>query len=196
MVPGNEDQSIWRAIGGRPVTAKQIADQMGATARQVQLWTDERVIECLTATFRRGRGSRRLYSPRETAYASAAAVLAGQNIPVSRMQIFVAGIREVVGKWQKTDDANFRRNFGDALQGKIESWFYADIGTIAPLMELSAKDVDLVGGWFPGWVSIPEFANSAKGLIVLNVKLVLAPFWPKEDFEGLDQNGEEAATAK
>ena len=50
------DEPPIRALALDPMLANVFAERIGATLRQVQLWTDQRVILCLPETHHQGRG--------------------------------------------------------------------------------------------------------------------------------------------
>ena len=53
-----------------PLMAQAVADAVGATKRQIQLWTDGGAIRCLPETDRQGRGRQRLYEQSELPFAA------------------------------------------------------------------------------------------------------------------------------
>lgn len=62
--------------------AQAVADAIGATLRQVQIWTDAGAIACLPETNRRGRGKKRFYEPSELPIAALIAALAKAQVPI------------------------------------------------------------------------------------------------------------------
>ena len=73
--------------------AKALADAVGATRRQVQLWTDAHVIDCLPGTDRQGTGRKRLYGQSEIPFAALAAELAKWQISIGRIALLVGWVR-------------------------------------------------------------------------------------------------------
>lgn len=77
----------------KPLMAKALADAVGATRRQVQLWTDAHVIDCLPGTDRQGTGRKRLYDQSEIPFAALAAELAKWQISIGRIALLVGWVR-------------------------------------------------------------------------------------------------------
>ncbi len=65
-----------------PLMAQAVADKVGATKRQIQLWTDGGAIRCLPGTDRQGRGRQRLYDQSELPFAALVTALARHKIPI------------------------------------------------------------------------------------------------------------------
>ena len=69
--------------------AKAVADAVGATKRQVQLWSDAGAIQCFPETDRQGRGRQRLYPRSELPFAAMAAFLARYQIPIGMIRAWI-----------------------------------------------------------------------------------------------------------
>ena len=91
--------------------AQAVADTVGATKRQIQIWTDGGVLECRPETDRRGRGRQRIYDHAELKYAAMATMLSRMNFSIGDLKRFVTfarielevepvpGIRKKRAKW-------------------------------------------------------------------------------------------------
>ncbi len=145
--------------------AQAVADAVGATKRQVQLWSDAGAIQCFPETDRQGRGRQRLYPRSELPFAAMAAFLARYQIPIgmirawihfTRMQL-AGDIPELVRKadW-----------FQRAFRGEEESY----------MMFTQAEE--FLTGSFQWSDREKMIANITRdpGYIVLNVRKVIAPF--------------------
>jgi len=74
--------------------AQAVADAVGATKRQVQIWTDAGVLRCLPGTDRQGRGRQRLYDEDELRFAVLARYLAHYyQIPIGVLKEFTDLVR-------------------------------------------------------------------------------------------------------
>ncbi len=73
--------------------AQAVADAIGATKRQVQLWTDAGAIQCLPDTDRQGRGSQRLYTKDELPTAALVAAAAKAKLPIGILKRFAEHLR-------------------------------------------------------------------------------------------------------
>lgn len=80
----------------RPLMAQAVANAVGATKRQVQLWTDAGVIKCLPETDRQGRGRQRLYPTEELPFAAIAHFLSVYQIPIGRLKFYMDLVRQDV----------------------------------------------------------------------------------------------------
>ena len=65
-----------------PLMAQALADVIGATKRQVQIWTDAGAIVCIPETDRQGRGRQRLYDPSEIPIAGLVAAISKYKLPI------------------------------------------------------------------------------------------------------------------
>lgn len=69
--------------------AQAVGDAVGATKRQIQIWTDAGVLECRPETDRRGRGRQRIYDRHELPYAAMAAMLSRMYFPIGDLKNLV-----------------------------------------------------------------------------------------------------------
>ena len=106
--------------------AQAVADAVGATKRQIQIWTDADVLHCLPGTDRQGRGRQRLYHREELPIAVLVAALARLKVPIGDLRGYMIYVRLYindapvnlairVGVWSS---AWYR----SALRGEIESF--------------------------------------------------------------------------
>ena len=101
--------------------AQAVADAVGATKRQVQLWSDAGAIQCFPETDRQGRGRQRLYPRSELPFAAMAAFLARYQIPIGMIRAWIHFTRmqlasDIPGPGRKADW--YRR----AFRGEEESY--------------------------------------------------------------------------
>ena len=76
--------------------AQAVADAIGATKRQVQLWTDTGAIRCIPDTDRQGRGRQRLYTRSELPIAALVAEMARCKLPIGALIRFSQAIRAFI----------------------------------------------------------------------------------------------------
>ncbi len=145
--------------------AQAVADAVGATKRQVQLWSDAGAIQCFPETDRQGRGRQRLYPRSELPFAAMAAFLARYQIPIGMIRAWIHFTRmqlasDIPGPGRKADW--YRR----AFRGEEESY-----------MTFGAEEGVVTGsyGWNDRRIMIENITHN-RGCIVLNVKKVIAPF--------------------
>ncbi len=145
--------------------AQAVADAVGATKRQVQLWSDAGAIQCFPETDRQGRGRQRLYPRSELPFAAMAKVLAGYQIPIGMIREWIKFTRmllasDIPGSGRKADW--YRR----AFRGEEESY-----------MTFQAAEGVVTGsyGWNDRRIMIEGITHN-RGYIVLNVRKVIAPF--------------------
>ncbi len=145
--------------------AQAVADAVGATKRQVQLWSDAKVILCFPETDRQGRGRQRLYPRSELPFAAMAAFLARYQIPIGMIEAWIRFTRmqlasDIPGPGRKADW------YRKAFRGQEESY-----------MMFQAAEGPVTGsfGWNDRRIMI-EGVTHNHGYIVLNVSKVIAPF--------------------
>lgn len=145
--------------------AQAIADAVGASKRQVQLWSDAGAIICFPETDRQGRGRQRLYPRSELPFAAMATFLARYQIPIGMIQAWIRFARmllatDVPGPGPKADW------YRSAFRGDEESYmmFRAAEGPITGSFAWSNRRIMIEG------------ITHNRGYIVLNVRKVIAPF--------------------
>ena len=77
--------------------AHAVADAIGATKRQVQVWTDAGAVHCLLETDRQGRGRQRRYHLNELPSAALVAQLARQLLSIGVIRAWATICRERPG---------------------------------------------------------------------------------------------------
>ena len=102
--------------------AQAVADRVGATKRQIQMWTDAGVLVCLPETHRKGRGRQRLYERSELPYATVIAELAKMKLPIGTLQVFSEHMRDTLEE-AKGERKKF---YQAALNGNVESYLILD----------------------------------------------------------------------
>lgn len=94
--------------------AQAVADAVGATKRQVQLWTDAKVIKCVGPVRPGVRGHQRIYAEDELPFAAIARYLADYQVPIDSLKQLTDFVRqEMAGRNAKWCVAAWR--------GEIES---------------------------------------------------------------------------
>jgi len=145
--------------------AQAVADAVGATKRQVQLWSDAGAIQCFPETNRQGRGRQRLYPRSELPFAAMAAFLARYQIPIGMICAWIHFTRmqlasDIPGPGPKADW--YRR----AFRGEVESY-----------MMFGAAEGHITGSYM--WTDrkkMIEYITHNSGQIALNVRKVIKPF--------------------
>ena len=145
--------------------AQAVADAVGATKRQVQLWSDAGAIQCFPETDRQGRGRQRLYSRAELPFAAMAAFVARYQIPIGMIRAWIHLTRshlvnDMPGSRRKTDW------YQRAFRGEEESYIM-----------VGAAEGHITGSF--AWTdrkNMIEDITHNRGQIVLNVRKVITPF--------------------
>ena len=145
--------------------AQAVADAVGATKRQVQLWSDAGAIQCFPETDRQGRGRQRLYPRSELPFAAMAAFLARYQIPIGMIRAWIYFTRmmlasDMPGSNRKADW------YRKAFRGQEESY----------MMFQAAERGTITGGymWTDRTIMVENVTHNL-GYIVLNVRKVIAP---------------------
>ena len=169
-------------VTDRILKSRELAEVIGASLRQVQIWTDADVLHCLPATNRKGRGSQRYYSVDEVPIGAIIAEMARLRMPIEVLSIASGGMREaqtyrdrrivdyfpeVATTLDQLDEAagSFRR----ALEGGELSYMVFN----TPDTETGANDADSS----MHWCGSDALANAGKyrdGMVVINVKRVVS----------------------
>ncbi len=144
--------------------AQAVADAVGATKRQVQLWSDAGAIQCFPETDRQGRGRQRLYPRSELPFAAMAAFLARYQIPIGMIRAWIYFTRmqlasDIPGPGRKADW--YRR----AFRGEEESYIM-----------VGAAEGHITGSF--AWTdrkNMIEDITHNRGQIVLNIRKVIKP---------------------
>ena len=144
--------------------AQAVADAVGATKRQIQIWTDAGVIYCLPETDRQGRGRQRLYDRSELPFAALTAYLARYKLPIGSLQLASFAVR------QSLDFAAIPQEEREwaqrALKGDEESYMVFAVIQKEPQMPMFK------------WSTRGQLLKSLEkydGQLIVNVRKVIAP---------------------
>ncbi len=109
------------------IMAQAVANRVGATKRQIQLWTDGGVIHCLPETDRQGTGRQRLYPHSELPVVAVVAFLARSKMPIGDLKYWSGIIRELLTIPQFLGKRPaLRKWYKAALRGEVESYVILD----------------------------------------------------------------------
>lgn len=108
-----------RQVPDRPLMAQALADAVGATKRQVQFWSDHRVLQFLPGSGG-ARGNQRLYQRTELPFAAMACYLAASGIQIGTIKLAVFMVRTELSNpnLPGADPPKYRRY----LRGEIDSY--------------------------------------------------------------------------
>ena len=109
----NKTQYVYSVAMAETLMAQAVADAIGATKRQVQIWTDAGAVHCIPETDRMGRGRQRLYDQSELPKAAIIARLAEFQVPI--------GVLQQARKMVEVH-LTFGTEYQEALEGRHESW--------------------------------------------------------------------------
>ena len=135
--------------------AQAVADAVGATKRQIQLWTDAGAIHCLPDTDRQGRGSQRLYTKDELPFIALVAAAAKAKLPI--------GVLTRFSEWVKD-------HFKAHPYTGIEDFRYL-------IFEVPEKNSDPKASWLflcDDEGTAMEYINELHSAVVINVNKVMA----------------------
>ncbi len=103
--------------------AQAVADAIGASKRQVQLWTDAGALLCVAETNRQGRGRQRLYEPAELPVAKLVAAMARFKVPIGTLILWSRMIRSSLGHVPISPKDEYTPEwYRAALEGKVQSY--------------------------------------------------------------------------
>ncbi len=145
--------------------AQAVADAVGATKRQVQLWSDAGAIQCFPETDRQGRGRQRLYPRSELPFAAMAAFLARYQIPIGMIRAWSHFTRKHLAS--DVPGSSLKANwYQRAFRGEEESYIM-----------VGAAEGPITGSFvWTDRINMIEDITHNRGQIVLNVRKVIAPF--------------------
>ena len=108
-----------RQIPDQPLMAQALADAVGATKRQVQFWSDHRVLQFLPGSGG-ARGNQRLYLRTELPFAAMACYLAASGIQIGTIKLAVFMVRNELSNpnLPGANPSKYRRY----LRGEIDSY--------------------------------------------------------------------------
>lgn len=141
----------------KPIMAQALADEIGATKRQVQIWTDGGVLRCLLETDRQGRGRQRLYDPGEVKFGVLAARMAQLNMAIGHLQPWMLLVRE---GWQNgSSDGVSPSEYQAALRGESDSW----------LVFKNEMQRKFSYGWLLNRDDMEKFIEEESAMVIINV---------------------------
>ena len=159
--------------------AQALSDSVGATKRQIQIWTDAGVIHCLPETDRQGRGRQRLYVSSEKPAAALATWLVKFGLPVGHLIFYASAFRaamldEINGVDMRGEEnwPKWRRN---ALTGKHESWIVMQWDGTEHLTPDEGKPTTSFA-WCNREHLMERIIHHGEMFLILNVKKSLAPY--------------------
>jgi hypothetical protein len=165
----------------RPLMATHVAQAVGATKRQVQLWSDAGVLRAVPGTDRAGRGRQRIYLKSELPLAALASFLSAYQIPIGRLQVIVSDLRHMIG--------GALPHVQDILSGKRHAYMIVEPavslgpGGMAKFYDfLLPDDVRGPRHSFVAWCNadeLDETLSNMSGAIVVNLTKVISPFIEK-----------------
>ena len=145
--------------------AQAVADAVGATKRQIQIWTDAGAIDCLPETDRQGRGRQRLYDKSELPIAALIAYLARYKLPIGSLQLASIAVREFLNDPDiPQEDREWARA---ALKGDIESYMVFSI--------MRHKDPRRARFTWRTRDQLLGILENYDGQLIVNVRKVIAP---------------------
>ncbi len=157
----------------KPLMAQAFGDSVGATKRQIQIWTDAGLLNCLRGTNRQGRGRQRLYDHSEKPAAAFISRLAAYGIPIGDIGIYSSLFRACLSHlFDKKDGDNSRNWYRDALYGKHESWIMMERKTNTSSDPLKLH-INLI--WVDRNTMIRKLEDQTT-YIVMNVMKTLTPY--------------------
>ena len=106
--------------------AQAMADEVGATKRQIQLWTDGGALHCLPETDHQGTGRQRLYPRSELPVAAVVAFLARYKMPIGDLKHWSGSIRQLLTYTQLMKRSAHQKWCKAALRGDFESYLVLD----------------------------------------------------------------------
>ena len=154
-----------RQAGDQPLMAQALADAVGATKRQVQFWSDHKVLQFLPGSGG-ARGNQRLYPRTELPFAAMVRALAASGIQIGtiNLALFLVRLELRNSSLPGANPSKFRRY----LRGETASYI---------LVRTRPK----AGGGYEQsvtWISEKDLVKYAKddpAMTVINVKRVMSP---------------------
>ena len=150
------------------LSAPELAEEIQASLRQVQIWTDQLVLHALPGTEHQGRGRKRLYDPLELALGNFTAVLARLKFPIGMLKVYTDLLRGFV--YETQPEAHYEQRprdwYRQARRGDFDSWLMC-----CP---------ELVGGevhveW-QGRKHFFQIVKTYRAGVLVDVRQVIAPF--------------------
>ncbi len=158
-VLAKKTQYVLRSVmTGDLLMAKAMADAIGATKRQVQIWTDAEVLICRPETnLHPGRGRQRLYDREELPVAALIAEAARFTLPIGTLGLISLAIRtEPAGKVPQGRKRGFYKR---AIRGEVPSY----------LLIRPTDDRRFMVGWYDE-TGLADILRSLPAGLVINVQ--------------------------
>ena len=144
-------------MAAKPLMAQAVADAIGATLRQVQIWTDAGVLQCIAETDRQGRGRQRLYDQEVIPIAALIAAAAQFKLPIGALMVISFAIRHLLYRTPADDPVAAKvrgeytsKWYQSALRGEIDSFIYISPETPNTSIIVSWHDKDLIDKMLEG----------------------------------------------
>lgn len=166
----------------RVLKSRELAGVIGATLRQVQIWTDADVLHCLPSTNRKGRGSQRYYSIKEVPIAAIIAEMSRLRMPIEVLSIASDGMRTA----QNDQDRTILDSFPEAAKSldqldEAAAWFRRALEGSKPSymifnppdMPSASSDAHSLMSWC-GPDSLADAGKYRDGMLVINVQRVVS----------------------
>ena len=159
------------------IMAQAVADKVGATKRQIQLWTDGGAIHCLPETDHQGTGRQRLYPRSELPVAAVVAFLARYKMPIGDLKYWSSIIRELLTVPQFLGKRPAQQKwYKAALRGEVESYVVLDPFKKLGVTGFTRERLPPQGSYV--WMPEDKLLATLRanpGAIVVNVRKMIAP---------------------
>ena len=153
--------------------AQALADAIGASKRQVQLWTDAAVIHCRPDTDRQGTGRRRLYDPEEIPIAAIVAAMARLKLPIGTLILGSIAIRNSLNvDFGEAQGKHPRDWFKAALRGEVDSYLMMRPDRLAAQIRETALKHSV--SWNDK-EALDAMLENSQSLVVINVRKAVSP---------------------
>ena len=119
-----EDEPSVAPLAVDPMMAQAFGNQIRASKRQIQLWTDHGILKCLPGTDHQGRGHKRIYDAFELPIGSLVVVLARFKFTVGILQEYADVVRNLLHENEPASlyERRERGWFRGAFRGSFNSW--------------------------------------------------------------------------
>ena len=168
------------ALPVKPLLANAFGKQIGASLRQVQLWTDQGVIKCLPETKHLGRGRKRLYDPLELPVGALVTVLARFGFTIGILHDYADTVRNFLLERQPVSLYHQRSRgwFRAALRGNFDTWmvFIPElVRERLPGEQGTPSNERLAFSW-EGEPAIAKLLRTRRAATLVSVRQVISPF--------------------
>ncbi len=155
-----------RQAADQPLMAQALADVVGATKRQVQFWSDHKVLQFLPGSGGT-RGNQRLYLRTELPFAAMACYLAASGIQIGTIKLAMGAVRRELRN-SKLTGANPTK-FQRFLRGEIRSYIL-----VRTFQDPAGDGLKQSVTWIPE-KDLLNYAKDDHAMTVINVKRVMSP---------------------